>query len=126
MTHLRVIEGGAGDGPAPIVWNRAPLAGAIRALVLLDDEADSSGWVLAYDVGEPVLVGIRSLPATAAGAAILGHWLAAARGQGHQVDDRRTLSPATGEALRDQLEDLAARRAARRRHQPLPAGGLFA
>jgi hypothetical protein len=136
--HLRVIEGGAGDGARPIVWNRCGL-GKAKALHLVDHESPDLS-VIALDHGEPFLVGVRDVRRGPQYEAVIGHWIAWAKAEGAEVIDRRTPEPvlaaqrATTEAERErirlstqahQLEALQASRRAQRAVLPLPAGGLF-
>lgn len=127
MAKLTVIQGGVVEGgQRPVVWNRAPLQGRVRGLVILDSGDPREPITLAYDAGGPVLVGIRNirLPGDAAA---FQTWQESARADGLVVVDQRgkpsLLAGGISQAQAIELEER--RRAARRACEPLPAGGLF-
>lgn len=140
--HLSVIEGGVPAGaPRPIVWNRMPLEGARRALVLRDTADPWEPIAAAYDDGRPFLVGCRCfrLPADARA---LQAWIDGAKVDGLALVDERApverVQLADGAAVQHlvpgvrpvdptahELALLAMKRQQRRGCAPLPAGGLF-
>lgn len=127
MPKFTVIEGGVPDGaPPPVVWNRAPLQGSLRALLILDSGDPWEPITLAYDVGAAYLVGIRNirLPADAA---TFQAWQDGARADGLQVVDQRSPAPllAGGISMAQTVELELRRREARRDCAPLPQGSLF-
>lgn len=129
---LRVIGGGVRpDEPPPIVWNRLPLDGQRRALVIRDASPPAPGLVdLAWDDGRAFLVGIRSLRLPAAATALEAWKLEAELIKAVIRDERADPFEAADRANEAQAKAAALERArrdreSRREMQPLAPGGLF-